>query len=92
LEQWTIGGSTKKMGNLRSTFDKPTANEKKNSSTAWKVRSKKTSINMISPSMFHLNRVESGKDDSSLEAHLQSLKTRRGSYFRQRKLSISVKI
>ncbi len=30
--------------------------------------------------MFHLNRVESGKDDSSLEAHLQSLKTSRGSY------------
>jgi hypothetical protein len=31
-------------------------------------------INIISPSMFHLNRVESGKDDSSSEAHLQSSK------------------
>jgi hypothetical protein len=43
-----------------------------------KLAAKKTSINIISPSMFHLNRVESGKD--SLEAHLQSLKTSRGSY------------
>jgi hypothetical protein len=31
-------------------------------------------INVISPSMFHLNLLESGKDDSSSEAYLQSSK------------------
>ncbi len=40
----------------------------------------RTPINVISPSMFHLNLVESGKDDSSSEVHLQSSKTSGGSH------------
>ncbi len=32
----------------------------------------RTTIQRISPICFHLNRLESGKDDSSSEAHLQS--------------------
>jgi hypothetical protein len=51
----------------------------------WRANSK----NIIPPSMFHLNRVESGKDDRSSEAHLQSSKNSRGSYLDQ-ELSIFV--
>ncbi len=41
-----------------------------------------TPINRISPICFHItvNRLESGKDDSSSEAHLQSSKTSRSFY------------
>jgi hypothetical protein len=38
-------------------------------------------IHRIYPICFHLNRLESSKDDSSSEAQLQSSKTSRGSYF-----------
>jgi hypothetical protein len=41
----------------------------------------RTPINRISPICFHLNRLESGKDDSSSEAHPQSSKTSNGSLF-----------
>ncbi len=37
-----------------------------------------TPKNRFSPIYFHLNRLESGKDDSSSEAHFQSSKTTRG--------------
>jgi hypothetical protein len=40
-------------------------------------------IHGISSICFHLNRLESGKDDSSSEAHLPSSKTSRGSYLDQ---------
>jgi hypothetical protein len=59
-----------------------------------KVPSRKLAANtnkIISPSMFLLNRVESDKDDSSLEAHIQSSQTSRGSYF-DKELFIFVKI
>ncbi len=41
----------------------------------------RTPINIISPSMFHLNRVENGKGDISSEAHLQNSKTSRVQLF-----------
>jgi hypothetical protein len=44
-----------------------------------------------SPSMCRLNSVESGKDDISSEAHLQSSKTSRDSYL-DKELPIFVKI
>ncbi len=40
----------------------------------------RTPIHWIYPKSFHLNRLESGMDASSSEAHLQSSKTGRGSY------------
>jgi hypothetical protein len=40
----------------------------------------RTPIHRISPMCLYLNRLESGNDDSSSEAHLQSSKTSRGSY------------
>ncbi len=43
----------------------------------------RTPIHRISPKCFHLNRLESGKDDSSSEFHLKSSKTSRGSYLDQ---------
>jgi hypothetical protein len=56
------------------SLKKPTANRNKYSQIfKCRVESwQRTQINIISPSMLHLNRVESGKDDSSSEAHLQS--------------------
>ncbi len=39
----------------------------------------RTPIHRIYP-IYHLNRLESGKDNSSSEAHRQSSKTRRGFY------------
>ncbi len=45
----------------------------------------------ITPMSFHLNRLGSGKDDSSSEAQLQSSKTSRGSYLHP-ELYIFVKI
>ncbi len=40
----------------------------------------RTPIQRNSQICFHLNRVESGKDDSLSEAHFQSSKTIRGSF------------
>jgi|688.fasta_scaffold136691_3 hypothetical protein len=49
-------------------------------------------VHRISPIIcFHLNHLESGKDDSSAEAHLQSSKTSIGFYF-DPELYIYVKI
>jgi hypothetical protein len=40
-----------------------------------------TTTNIISPSMFDLDRVGNGNDDMSSEEHLKNLKTKRGSFF-----------
>ncbi len=59
------GDSTKRMRNLRSAFE--------NADSQWEqifkchLESSRTQINIISPSMFHLNRVINGYDDVALE-------------------------
>ncbi len=40
-----------------------------------------TKINIISPSVFHIDRVGNGNDDISAEEHFKNLKTKRSSYF-----------
>jgi hypothetical protein len=90
LEQWPIGGSTKRMEKSSSAFEKADSQWEQ----IFKCRLEnwqRTLINIIYPSMSHLNRVESGKDYSSSEAPLQSSKTSRGSHL-DKELSIFVKI
>jgi len=45
-------------------------------------------LNRISPICFHINRLESGKDDRSSETHLQDIKNIRGSYLEPEPLYI----
>jgi hypothetical protein len=73
------------MGNISSAFEK--ANSQREQIFEYCLES----WQQKNFSIFHLILVESGKDDSSLEAHLQSSKTSRGSYL-DKELFIFVKI
>jgi hypothetical protein len=60
----------------------------------WETRravKQRTPTYRISPICFHLNRLESGKDNTSSEAYLQSLITKKG-FNLHLELSIFVKI
>ncbi len=76
--QWSTGGSVKRMGNLSSAFEK--ANSQWEQTFKCRLESwQRTPINIIFPSMFHINRALSGKDDSSSVANLKNSKTSKGS-------------
>ncbi len=76
---WPLAALQREWGTSVQPLKKPTANGKLGTNIQVlprKLAAKNFSKYLVSPSMFHLNSVESGKDDSSLEAHLKSSKTR----------------
>ncbi len=60
LEHWTTGGSTKRMGNLSSAFEKAFSQREqifKCRLVSWQ----RTPVNIIYPNIFHLNHIEIAK-------------------------------
>jgi hypothetical protein len=72
--------------NTGPTGIKSSSNEPIGNKEGRKVIWQRTIIYIISPIRFHVNRSESGKDDSLSMAHLQSSKTSRGSSIRPRNI------
>ncbi len=49
-----------------------------------------TLINVISPSMFNLNRIGNGYDNISSEEHFKNLKIKRGSFFTRTVICVQI--